>query len=48
MLYQLHEAQHASLAPLRLWAQVTAADFLSFAEKRALLGLAEPEKPNDA
>ncbi|MDP3676255.1 MAG: phage portal protein [Novosphingobium sp.] len=32
----------------RLWAQVTAADFLSSAEKRALLGLAEPEKPNDA
>jgi poly(3-hydroxybutyrate) depolymerase len=24
MLYQLHEAQHASLAPLRLWAKVTA------------------------
>ena len=24
MLYQLHEAQHASLAPLRLWARVTA------------------------
>ncbi len=24
MLYQFHEAQHASLAPLRLWAKVTA------------------------
>jgi poly(3-hydroxybutyrate) depolymerase len=24
MLYQLHEAQHASLTPLRLWAKVTA------------------------
>jgi poly(3-hydroxybutyrate) depolymerase len=24
MLYQLHEAQHASLAPLRLWARATA------------------------
>ncbi len=27
MLYQLHEAQHASLAPLRMWAQVTAEFF---------------------